>query len=63
MMVQIGLTMIVTAPIMAAGSIIMALRQDVVLSYSILIIVPLMGAVVGIMIWIATPLFRSVQRK
>jgi len=57
MMVQIGLTMIVTAPIMAAGSIIMALRQDVVLSYSILIIVPLMGAVVGIMIWIATPLF------
>lgn len=63
MMVQIGLTMIVTAPIMAAGSIIMALRQDVVLSYSILIIVPLMGAVVGIMIWIATPLFRSVQKK
>lgn len=63
MMVQIGLTMIVTAPIMAAGSIIMALRQDVVLSYSILIIVPLMGAVVGIMLWIATPLFRSVQKK
>ena len=63
MMVQIGLTMIVTAPIMAAGSIIMALRQDVVLSYSILIIVPLMGAVVGVMIWIATPLFRSVQKK
>ena len=63
MMVQIGLTMIVTAPIMAAGSIIMALRQDVVLSYSILIIVPLMGAVVGVMLWIATPLFRSVQKK
>lgn len=63
MMVQIGLTMIVIAPIMAAGSIIMALRQDVVLSYSILIIVPLMGAVVGIMLWIATPLFRSVQKK
>jgi len=63
MMVQIGLTMIVTAPIMAVGSIIMALRQDVVLSYSILIIVPLMGAVVGIMLTIATPLFRSVQQK
>ncbi|HHY43227.1 MAG TPA: ABC transporter ATP-binding protein [Coprothermobacter sp.] len=63
MMVQIGLTMIVTAPIMAVGSIIMALRQDVVLSYSILIIVPLMGAVVGLMLNIATPLFRSVQQK
>jgi len=40
----------------------MALRQDVVLSYSILIIVPLMGAVVGIMIWIATPLLDRVNQ-
>ncbi|MDI3508425.1 MAG: ATP-binding cassette, subfamily multidrug efflux pump [Clostridiales bacterium] len=63
MLVLLGLYLMVMAPIMAIGGIIMALRQDVVLSYSIIIIVPIMAAVVGLMLWKATPLFRSIQIK
>jgi ATP-binding cassette subfamily B protein len=63
MLVLLGLNLMVMAPIMAIGGIIMALRQDVVLSYSIIIIVPIMAAVVGLMLWKATPLFRSIQIK
>ncbi|AEE97362.1 ABC transporter ATP-binding protein [Mahella australiensis] len=63
MLVLLGLNLMVMAPIMAIGGIIMALRQDVVLSYSIIIIVPIMAAIVGLMLWKATPLFRSIQVK
>ena len=41
----------------------MALRQDVVLSSSIIIIVPIMAVVVWILLSKATPLFRSIQVK
>lgn len=63
MLVLLGLNLMAMAPIMAIGGIIMALRQDVVLSYSIIIIVPIMAAIVGLMLWKATPLFRSIQVK
>ncbi len=63
MLVHLGLNLMVMAPIMCIGGIIMALRQDVVLSFSIVIIAPLMAAVVGILLAKATPLFRSIQVK
>ncbi|MBZ4665012.1 ABC transporter ATP-binding protein [Mahella sp.] len=63
MLVLLGLNLMIMAPIMAIGGIIMSIQQDVVLSYSIIIIVPIMGAVVGLMLWKATPLFRSIQIK
>ena len=63
MLVLLGLNLMIMAPIMAIGGIIMALQQDVVLSYSIIIIVPIMAAIVGLMLWKATPLFRSIQIK
>jgi len=63
MLVLFGLNIIVMAPIMCIGGIIMALRQDVVLSYSIIIIAPIMAVVVGILLAKATPLFRSMQSK
>jgi len=53
----------VMAPIMCIGGIIMALRQDVVLSYSIIIIVPIMVALVGILLVKTIPIFRSIQVK
>jgi ATP-binding cassette subfamily B protein len=63
MLVLLGLNLMVMAPLMCLGGIIMALRQDVVLSSSIIIIVPLMGVVVWLLLKKATPLFRSIQIK
>ncbi len=63
MLVLLGLNLMVMAPIMCIGGIIMALRQDVVLSSSIIIIAPFMGVVVWFLIIKATPLFRSIQIK
>jgi ATP-binding cassette subfamily B protein len=63
MLVLLGLNLMIMAPIMAIGGIIMALQEDVVLSYSIIIIVPIMAAIVGLMLWKTTPLFRSIQTK
>ena len=63
MLVHLGLNLMVMAPIMCIGGIIMALRQDVVLSFSIVIIAPLMAAVVWFILTKATPLFRSIQVK
>src|SRR5205823_14024638 len=43
---QIALTILVSAPILAIGGIIMALREDATLSWLIVVIVPLMAAVI-----------------
>jgi ATP-binding cassette subfamily B multidrug efflux pump len=60
---QIALTILAAAPIMAVGGVIMALREDVTLSALLLVVVPLLAAIVGFMLWKAVPLFRSMQVK
>ena len=60
---QIALTILVTAPIMAIGGIIMAVREDATLSLLLIVIVPLMAAVIGTLVIIAVPLFRQMQVK
>lgn len=63
MLVVIGLNMMIAAPIMSIGGIIMALHEDVPLSTLIVVIVPLMGIVIGFMLSRALPLFKSMQIK
>lgn len=63
MVVLLGLNMMISAPIMCIGGIIMALRQDVPLSTSIIVIVPVMGVIIGIITARALPLFKSMQVK
>jgi len=60
---QIALTILVTAPIMAIGGIIMAVREDATLSLILVVIVPLMALVIGTLLVIAVPLFRVMQVK
>jgi ATP-binding cassette subfamily B multidrug efflux pump len=60
---QIALTLMVSAPIMLVGGVIMALRTDVTLSGLLIVVVPLLGAIVGFMFVKAVPLFRSLQAK
>src|SRR6266566_342791 len=45
--VQIALTILVSAPILAIGGIVMAVREDATLSWLIVVIVPLMAAVIA----------------
>ena len=63
MVVLMGLTVLVSAPLTAIGGVIMALRQDVPLSGLLVVIVPLMGAVVGLSLSRALPLFRRMQGR
>ena len=60
---QIALTMMVMAPIMAVGGVIMALREDVQLSAVLIVVVPLLAAIVAFMFVNAVPLFRTMQVK
>ena len=60
---QMALTVIVSAPIMMIGGIIMALREDVSLSLLLVVVVPLMAALILAMLYVAVPLFQKMQVK
>ena len=59
----LGLTVLISAPILGIGGIIMAIRQDVPLSGLLIVILPIMGVVIGIVMSRAIPLFRAMQIK
>jgi ATP-binding cassette subfamily B multidrug efflux pump len=61
MLVLLTFTLMVSAPIMCIGGIILALRQDVPLSGLLLVIVPVLIGVVGTIIVRMRPLFRTLQ--
>jgi len=63
MVVLLTFTMMIAAPIMCFGGIIMALRQDVYLSSLLLVIVPTLLVCVILIISRMRPLFRSMQVK
>jgi ATP-binding cassette subfamily B multidrug efflux pump len=57
------LSMLLAAPITAAGGIVMALRKDVGLSWLIIVIIVLMSAVILAIAMKVMPLFKSLQKK
>ncbi|MDR0482193.1 MAG: ABC transporter ATP-binding protein/permease [Cellulomonadaceae bacterium] len=63
MMAMMGSTMLINAPMMAIGGIIMALRQDVNLSWIIGVVVPTLIVMALIIVSRMLPLFRSFQTK
>ncbi|PQZ94627.1 multidrug ABC transporter ATP-binding protein [Arthrobacter sp. MYb227] len=63
MLVLMGLNFMVSAPIMCIGGIIMALREDVGLSWLVWVSVPLLIAVVGVLVFFLMPLFRQMQDR
>ena len=63
LVVFLGLTILVSAPILIVGGVIMALRTDVPLSGLLVVALPLMAAVIGLVLSRAVPLFRAVQEK
>ncbi|MDT5032877.1 MAG: ATP-binding cassette, subfamily multidrug efflux pump [Actinoplanes sp.] len=63
MLVLLTFTLMVSAPIMCVGGIVLALRQDVPLSGLILVIVPLLVLLVSLIIVRMRPLFRTMQKR
>ena len=63
MLAMMGATMLVTAPLLAIGGIIMALQQDVGLSWLIGVAVPVLLIIAVAIISRMVPLFRQYQGK
>ncbi|MFI0260216.1 ABC transporter ATP-binding protein [Streptomyces sp. NPDC017056] len=63
MLVLMTFTMMVAAPIMCVGGVVMALNQDVPLSGLILVIVPVLAVLVSLVVRRMRPLFRGVQER
>jgi ATP-binding cassette subfamily B multidrug efflux pump len=63
MLVLMTLTMMLTAPIIGIGAVILALHQNVELSSLLLIIVPVLGAIVTFLISRMRPMFKLMQAR
>jgi ATP-binding cassette subfamily B protein len=63
MVIVMALNVMILAPIMCVGGIIMALSEDVPLSSLLVVIIPLMFLVIGLLATRAMPLFRAMQKK
>ena len=62
-LVFMALTLMISAPILIVGGVIMALRTDIPLSGLLVVILPLMAGVIGLVMSRAIPLFRAMQTK
>jgi ATP-binding cassette subfamily B multidrug efflux pump len=63
MLVVMSSTMMVAAPIMATGGVIMALRQDLGLSWLLGVSVPLLAVLIGLIVRRMVPQFRLMQDR
>jgi len=63
MLVLMGFTMMVSAPIMMVGAIVMATREDVGLSWLIVVTVPVLAGLIGFIVSRMVPSFRVMQEK
>ncbi|HYO41869.1 MAG TPA: ABC transporter ATP-binding protein [Candidatus Limnocylindrales bacterium] len=62
-LVLMALNMMISAPILTVGGVIMALRQDVPLTGILFVIIPIMGVLIGVVMSKAIPLFQAMQKK
>ncbi|WP_258803515.1 ABC transporter ATP-binding protein [Pseudarthrobacter sp. NS4] len=62
-LVLMSATMLVTAPMLSIGGVIMAVRQDVQLSWLIAVAVPVLLIAVGLITVRMVPLFRKMQKR
>ncbi len=63
LLTAIGLTLMLFAPMMAVGGVIMALRQDLTLSISLAVIIPVMLVFLFLVLRALIPLFRTIQGR
>ncbi len=63
MLVVMGCTMLIAAPITLVGGVVMALREDVGLSAMLLVSVPALAVAVGLVVYNVVPQFRLMQER
>lgn len=63
MLVLMGSTMLVAAPLMCIGGLVMALREDLQLSRLLLVSVPVLAGSIGVIIWRMVPQFQKMQPR
>ena len=63
MVLMMILRMMISAPIMAIGGIIMAVSMDATLSLVIVVVIPVLALTIALIAWRAVPLFRALQIK
>jgi ATP-binding cassette subfamily B protein len=63
MLVVMSATMMIAAPIMAVGGVIMALREDLGLSWLLLVSVPLLAVLIALIVRRMVPEFRRMQER
>lgn len=63
MLIMIGATVLVTAPIMAVGGVFMALRENARMSLVLVVTVPLLLAVVALIMARMIPKYRQMQAR
>ncbi|PRI11310.1 ABC transporter ATP-binding protein [Leucobacter massiliensis] len=63
MLVLMTLNFMVSAPIMAVGGIIMALREDAGMSWLVWASVAVLAVIVSFLVWLLLPLFRTMQER
>ncbi|PZX06116.1 ABC transporter ATP-binding protein [Celeribacter halophilus] len=62
-MLVMAFTMVVVAPIMGVGSAVMAVHQDVELSWLLVVSVPVLAGIIGFLTLKAIPLYQRMQRQ
>ena len=63
MVLLFSLTLMVTAPIMLVGGVVMALREDVTLSSLLLVAVPVLAVTIALIVRRMIPHFRVMQQR
>jgi ATP-binding cassette subfamily B multidrug efflux pump len=63
MLVFMTFTFMITAPIMCVGGIVLALREDLKLSWLLVIMVPTLAVCVGLIVRRMRPMFRFMQTR
>jgi ATP-binding cassette subfamily B protein len=58
-----AMRMLIQAPITAIGGIILALQKDSGLAWIIVVVIPILGAIIGIVAAKGFPLFQAIQKK
>lgn len=63
MLVLLGCTMMVAAPLMMVGGVIMAMREDFGLSWLLVVTIPALGLAVALIVTRMVPSFRLMQER
>jgi ATP-binding cassette subfamily B protein len=63
MLVQVSATLMVSAPILAIGGVILAISQDVGLSWLMGVAIPVLLVIVGLIVWRMVPAFTRMQQR